>query len=192
VLDSIPGIRALRAQRWSPYAVGVGIGVLSWVTFLTMDKALGTSTSYVHVVAWIGELVAPAAVTGPDANAYMAKEITQKTPLIDWQVMLVLGVFLGALVSSRLSGDRVTECVPSLWSWRFGPSKAVRYVAAFVSGAVMLFGARMAGGCTSGHGISGGLQMAVGSWVFFLAMFASGVATAFLLFGTEGRRHVRD
>jgi uncharacterized membrane protein YedE/YeeE len=182
----------LTARRWSPYGVGIGIGVLSWITFLTMDKALGTSSSFVHAVAALGELVAPAAISGPSANAYMVKEISEKTPLIDWQVMLVLGVLLGSLVSSRLSGDHATECVPSLWSWRFGPSKAVRYGAAFVSGAVMLFGARMAGGCTSGHGISGGLQMAVSSWVFFLAMFASGVVTAFLLFGTEGRHHVHD
>jgi hypothetical protein len=110
--------------------------------------------------------------------------------MIDWQVMLVVGLALGALTSSRLSGDRVTECVPSLWSWRFGDSKAVRYAAAFGSGAVMAFGARMAGGCTSGHGITGGLQLAVSSWVFFLATFAAGIATALALFGWEGRRHV--
>ena len=54
----------------------------------------------------------------------------------------------------------------------------------------MLFGARMAGGCTSGHGISGGLQLAVSSWAFFIAMFASGLVTAFVLFGKEGRNHV--
>ena len=54
----------------------------------------------------------------------------------------------------------------------------------------MLFGARMAGGCTSGHGISGGLQLALSSWTFFFAMFASGTFMAFTLFGTGGRQHV--
>ncbi|HAI10768.1 MAG TPA: hypothetical protein DCM28_03630, partial [Phycisphaerales bacterium] len=49
---------------------------------------------------------------------------------------------------------------------------------------------RMAGGCTSGHGISGGLQLAVSSWAFFFAMFGSGVVTAFALFGLKGRSHV--
>lgn len=187
-----PIVQAIRAKAWNAYVVGAGIGMLSWVTFLTMDKALGTSTSYVHAAALVEGAVAPGYVSGPTANPYLLKEISEKTPMFDWQVMLVLGVLLGSYLSSRASGDRAVECVPSLWSWRFGPSKAVRYVAAFVSGAVMLFGARMAGGCTSGHGISGGLQMAVSSWVFFLAMFASGVATAFLLFGAEGRHHVRD
>jgi uncharacterized membrane protein YedE/YeeE len=47
---------------------------------------------------------------------------------------------------------------------------------------VIIFGARLADGCTSGHGISGSLQLAVSSWTFFLVMFASGIATAFVIF----------
>jgi len=181
----------LRRRRWNPYVVGALIGVLSWITFLTMDKALGTSSSMVHVAGLIESITGNAdKVSGPAANSYFAKEINAKTPMFDWQVFLVIGVFIGAMISSRLSGDRSTECVPGLWTWRFGPSKTTRYGAAFVGGAVMLFGARMAGGCTSGHGISGGLQLAVSSWTFFVAMFASGVAMAFGLFGKGGRHHV--
>jgi uncharacterized protein len=180
----------LRLARWNPYVVGVGIGVLSWLSFLVMDKSLGTSSSFVHVVALFDSLFAPAHVSGATANPYLAKEITPKTPLLDWQLFLVVGVFLGAWISSRLSGTPRGEEVPALWAWRFGPSKTLRYAAAFGFGVVMLFGARLAGGCTSGHGISGSLQFAVSSWVFFLSMFASGVATAFLLFGARGRSHV--
>jgi hypothetical protein len=181
----------LRRKRWNPYVVGIGIGVLSWITFLTMDKALGTSSSFVHVSGLVETVAGQGGkVLGPAANSYYAKEITEKTPMFDWQVFLVIGVLIGALVSSRLSGDRTTECVPGLWSWRFGPSKAKRYAAAFAGGFVMLFGARMAGGCTSGHGISGGLQLALSSWTFFMAMFASGVFVAFALFGKGGRHHV--
>jgi hypothetical protein len=183
---------ALRARSWNPYAVGVAIGVLSWITFYTMDKALGTSSSFVHVAGAAVATVAPGAVAGPDANAYFAKEISARTPLLDWQMILVIGVFFGAWISSRLSGDRVTESVPGLWAWRFGPSTALRYGAAFVAGGLMLFGARLAGGCTSGHAISGGLQLAVSSWTFFVAMFGAGIATAFTLFGARGRDHVVD
>ena len=181
-----PISRAIRSASWNPYVVGIGIGVLSWVTFLFMGKALGTSTSYVHAAGLVEGTVVPGHVVGPEANAYFAKKIKN---MIDWQVLLVVGVLLGGLLSSRLSGSRQTECVPSLWAWRFGGSKAVRYAAAFASGFVMLFGARLAGGCTSGHGISGGLQLALSSWVFFVAMFVSGVITAFALFGIGGRRH---
>lgn len=187
-----PVLAVVTAKRWNPYAVGVGIGVLSWATFLTMGKALGTSSSFVHAAGLAVGVVAPGKVLGDDANAYFAKEISEKTPMFDWQVMLVVGVFLGALVASRLSGAAVKETVPGLWAWRFGPSQAVRFASAFAFGAIMLFGARMAGGCTSGHAISGGLQLALSSWVFMAAMFASGIATAFVMFGVGGRAHVRD
>ncbi len=180
----------LTKERWNPYVVGVGIGLLSCATFLTVDKALGTSSSFVHVSGLIESLFAPGHVAGPDATAYFAKEINERTPMFDWQFFLVIGVALGAFVSRRLSHGSADPVVPPLWSWRFGSRVAVRYAGAFLFGAVSLFGARLAGGCTSGHGISGGLQLALSSWVFFIAMFASGVVTAFLIFGKEGRRHV--
>jgi uncharacterized membrane protein YedE/YeeE len=45
----------------------------------------------------------------------------------------------------------------------------------------MLFGARVADGCTSGHGLSGMAQLAVGSTVAVAAMFAGGIVAATLL-----------
>jgi uncharacterized membrane protein YedE/YeeE len=48
----------------------------------------------------------------------------------------------------------------------------------------MAFGARMAGGCTSGHGISGALQLSVGSWIALAGFFVGGIITAMLLFYT--------
>ena len=56
-----------------------------------------------------------------------------------------------------------------------------RYAIAFIGGFVMLFGARIADGCTSGHGLSGMAQFAVGSTVAIAAMFAGGIAAAMLL-----------
>jgi len=122
-------------------------------------------------------------------NAYYAKSINEKKHMFDWQFALVLMLPVGAALAAWLGRSFKTERVPALWAWRFGANKWTRYVAAFVGGAVLLFGARMAGGCTSGHGISGGLQLAVGSWVFFVAFFAAGLATAFTLYGKEGRSH---
>jgi len=174
-------------KKWNPYVVGVLIGVLSWVTFYTMNKALGTSTSMVHASGLAVAVCAPEHVA---QNPYYKAEITPKTPMFDWQVFLVLALPLGAFLGAWLTRDFSVEKVPALWSWRFGPSQWKRYLAAFAGGAILLFGARMAGGCTSGHGISGGLQLAVSSWTFFMSMFASGVVTAFALYGKEGRKHV--
>ncbi len=176
----------LRTPRWSPYVVGAGIGVLSWITFAFMGKALGTSTTMVRLVGLIESIVAPGHVA---ANPYLARRVIDQ-PAVDWQAMLVLGLLLGALLSARLGGSYKVEKVPNLWQWRFGPSKPLRYGAAFLGGALVLLGARMADGCTSGHGISGGLQLSVSSWIFFAAFFTTGIVTAMLLFGKEGRNHV--
>jgi len=181
----------LRKPRWSPYVVGTGIGVLSWATFYFMSKALGTSTTMVNCAAGIEGLVAQGHV---EANAYFAKAVVSTAdkarPLIEWQFALVAMLAVGAFISAKLSGSAIRESVPSLWAWRFGPSKLKRYTFAFIGGIVLLFGARLADGCTSGHAISGGLQLAISSWTFTIAMFASGIATAFLMYGKAGRQHV--
>jgi hypothetical protein len=122
------------------------------------------------------QAVAPAHV---EANAYfMSKGIK-----VDWQMMLVLGALLGTFISAWLSEDLRIERVPELWKARFGNSVALRYAMAFLGGLILIFGARLAGGCTSGHGISGSLQLALSGWTFFMAVFAAGVATALTLYG---------
>ena len=124
-------------------------------------------------------------------GAYLAKKTAEgKPPKIGWEWMVVVGVFAGAFVSSRLSGDRSSETVPPLWRSRFGDSAALRLAVAFLSGGLMMFGARLAQGCTSGHGISGTLQLAVSSWLFIILAFAIATGTTLLLFGGKGTRHV--
>ena len=170
-------------ERWSPWVAGAGIGVLSWATFLFMDKALGASTTFVRAVGSLEALIAPEHVRG---NAYFMKYLDGK-PAFEWQAALVLFMVLGAWLGARIGGRGETGGVPSDWRARFGDSRLKRAVLAFVGGAIMLFGARMAGGCTSGHAISGGLQLALSSWVFLPAMFISGILTTRILFGRSAR-----
>jgi len=178
----------LRKPGWSPYVVGIGIGVLSWATFYFMGKALGTSTSFVGAAGSAVCTIAPEHVA---ENAYYVKEYGAKgggfKPIFDWQMALDISLVLGAFLAAVLGRTFRAESVPTLWAERFGPSVAKRYVAAFVGGFILIFGARMAGGCTSGHGISGSLQLAVSSWTFFASMFVSGVIAAAVLFGFGAR-----
>lgn len=175
-------------KSWSPYVVGVGIGVLSWFAFATADKHLAITLQYEYIAAMAQMTLAPEAAA---RNRYFAvRAAAGLEPKIGWYLALLAGVFLGSLLSSWLSGDRSRIVVPPLWRWRFGGSYAKRFAAAFVGGAVMVLGARIAGGCTSGHGISGTLQLAVQSWLFIGLAFLTSVATAFLIFGKEGRSHV--
>jgi uncharacterized membrane protein YedE/YeeE len=175
-------------RSWSPYVVGAGIGVLSWFAFATADKHLAVTLQYEHIAALAQKAVVPRV---EQTNKYYAARAEQGlSPKVGWYMMLLVGVLLGAGLSSRLSGDRPSASVPPLWRWRFGDGAAKRLAFAFLGGALMVFGARVAGGCTSGHGISGDLQLAAQSWLFMPLAFVVAIGTAFLLFGTEGRNHV--
>lgn len=170
----------LTAKSWSPYVVGAGIGILSWVVFYTANTALGITTAFENTSALAAKAVAESQLEGYfSANA-------KKPPKIDWQWMLVVGVFLGAWLSSWLSGDRNKISVPELWQRRFGPSVPLRWAVAFAAGTLMMLGARLAGGCTSGNAISGGLQLAVSGWMFALTFFPIAIITALLLYGRKG------
>jgi uncharacterized membrane protein YedE/YeeE len=180
----------IRKPRWSPYWIGAGIGILSWITFGLMDKALGVSTTMVRAAGVLEKIVTE---THVHSNEYFIKYLgtaTEPKPVFEWQFALVVMLPLGALFSAWLSGEKFREEVPHLWEWRFGPSKMVRNMVAFLGGVILLFGARLAGGCTSGHGISGSMQLALSSWSFFLSLFVAGVVTAFMLYGKNGGGHV--
>ncbi|MHB0958560.1 MAG: YeeE/YedE thiosulfate transporter family protein [Pirellulaceae bacterium] len=178
----------LLRKSWSPYVVGVGIGLLSWFSFASADQPLGITTAFEQSAAMTLQAVDP--VSELSNEYFPKKEAEGKAPKVTWEWMLVIGVLVGALASATLSGDRTTAVVPPLWRWRFGESALLRLVVAFVSGGLMMFGARLAQGCTSGHGISGTLQLAVSSWLFIVVAFAVATLTAFLLYGTQGRQHV--
>ena len=161
--------------QWSPYAVGIGIGVLSWVTFLLSNKPLGCSTAF-------------ARTSGMIERYFRGEKVSEKpyyqkfAPEIDWEWMLVLGVVIGAFLSAVVSGDFALRWVPSTWEAAFGSVIPLRLIVAFAGGILMGFGARWSGGCTSGHGISGSLQLALSSWIAAVCFFVGGIATAMIIF----------
>ncbi|HSP79574.1 MAG TPA: YeeE/YedE thiosulfate transporter family protein [Myxococcaceae bacterium] len=153
---------------------GVLLGLLSTLA-VALQGPLGISTAYVKTEAMIAEKVAP----GFNAsNAYFAKVGAAISP--GW--LVVLGVILGALAASFIWRSRVREAVPAIWREHFGPRTMGRFVAAFAGGFCLLFGARLAGGCTSGHSISGMSQLALSGMVFTAAVFASGIPVALVFY----------
>jgi uncharacterized membrane protein YedE/YeeE len=162
--------------RWTPYLIGAGIGLLSVAAFGLVNTPLGVTTSLAQVS---GGLASP--IIGPDAvasNAYWAKNALR----LDYGTLFLIGMLPGAFLSAMLGGSFRLEAVPDVWRERFGGSVAKRFVWAFVGGIFAMYGARLANGCTSGHGISGGLQLALSSWTFLAAMFPAGIATAWLVY----------
>ena len=167
--------RSYPGPAWSPYIVGAGIGVLSWLTFYFSDKPIGASSFYATLAGLIGKLFAPKH-TGQ--LAYFKTE----PPTVNWGFIFVLATIGGAAIAALAGGEFLNEWVPQMWSARFGDSIALRGIVAFAGGVLMAFGARLAGGCTSGHGISGTMQLNVASWIAVACFFIGGIAVAMLLF----------
>jgi uncharacterized protein len=153
----------------NPYLAGVGIGVVLLLAFVTMGRGLGASGAFSSVVASGIRATAPS-----QAQPLLAEYATP--PWRDWLVLEIVGVIAGGIVSA-MSARRL--------AWRSERGEHVsnrsRLVLAFTGGVTMGFGAKLARGCTSGLGLTGGALLSVGSWVFVLAAFAAAYAAAPLL-----------
>lgn len=171
----------MKPATWRPYIAGALIGVLAILSVListkTLDKPkyLGASTSFVRAAGLIEEKIAPEHV---EANAYYQS----KKVKVDWQLMVLAGILVGAFVSSMADRSFRTEAVPPVWSDRFGNSVPLRAIGAFGGGVVAMFGARLAGGCPSGHGLSGLMQMSISGFLVLAGMFAGGILVAKIVY----------
>ncbi|QDU80073.1 putative inner membrane protein [Polystyrenella longa] len=161
---------------WSPYLVGALIGGLSMLTFYFSNKPLGASTAYARIAGMLGRWIAPTFTNS-------LKYFQDNPPKVGWELMLVGGVIIGAFVAALTGNELTGQLLPAMWQERFGnDSGLLRIVVTCAGGILMAFGARMAGGCTSGHGISGTLQLAVGSWISAICFFIGGIVTAMLMY----------
>jgi len=165
----------LRLEQWSPYIVGVGIGILSCLSFVLSDHPIGCSTAFVRSSGMIERLFRG---TKAEERPYYR----QFSPTITWEWMLVVGVIIGSFISAILSGRFGFNWIPAKWEATAGDAVYIRWFVALVGGILLGFGARFAGGCTSGHGISGMLQLAVSGWLAAMCFFIGGIATAMFIF----------
>ena len=173
---------AVRGTRidWTPYLMGAGIGVLSWIVFAVADDPLGVTTALSAVAGF-----AAIPFTGAEAvwhNSYWA----QNVPSLSYGAIFLVGVILGGFAAAVAAQQFRLESMPATWRQRFGSSLPLRFAAAFVGGALEMYGARLAGGCASGHGLSGTLQLALSSWVFTILMIGTAILVGSALFGRAG------
>ena len=166
---------------WSPYLAGALLGVLAIVSvyattqWLGKTNYLGASTTFVRAAGLLERTVFPERVA---SNEYFIKEKVR----VDWQFMLVIGIFFGALISSATDRSFKLERVPPIWQEKFGPSIGKRAAGAFLGGNVAMMGARMADGCPSGHGLSGMMQLSVSAFLALAVFFGTGALVAGLVY----------
>ena len=161
-------------RYWDPYLAGALLGLLLALTFILTGHGLGSSGGVNRILVAIEDLVIPWHVNTTPYLAAMAGG--ERNPLDHWIVWQVVGILTGGFVSGWLRGRVRAET-------RHGPQITVRtrWAMAFVGGALMGYGARLARGCTSGQALSGGAVLSAGSWAFMLAVFAGGYLLAWFV-----------
>jgi hypothetical protein len=165
-------IRQEPAPYWPPLAAGALLALALVLAYAVTGHGLGASGLFARLAAAAGLLVAPDATA---ANPYLGG-FARADVLDSWISWQVLGLGIGALAGS-------------LWSGRFqattergsGVSRTMRLAMAFAGGVLVGAGARLARGCTSGLGLSGGAVLSVSAFVFLLAFFAAGFLTMMLV-----------
>lgn len=158
-----------------PYLAGFGLGLVLLAAFVIMGRGLGASGAFSSAIAGGLNAVAPAHAQG---NAFYEEYLGDgsRSPLMDWLVFEVLGVFVGGFISGILAGRFKPE---------IGKGPAVgtpaRLVFAFVGGGILGFGSKLARGCMSGQALTGGALLNVGSWAAMMCIFAGAYAMAWFV-----------
>ena len=166
---------ATRARPYmNPYLAGTLLGIVLFLAFFLTGNGLGASGGLNRIVVYAQNLVMPEHI---DQVPYLLKMAGGSTnPLDNWIVWLTVGTLVGGFISGLL-GRRVkleTNKGPRI-------DNKTRWIMAFLGGALMGYGARLARGCTSGQALSGGAVLSVGSWAFMFAVFAGAYALAYFL-----------
>ncbi|HEY9856300.1 MAG TPA: YeeE/YedE thiosulfate transporter family protein [Stenomitos sp.] len=163
-------VATLAQPNW--VRLGILFGLLSTLS-IALFAPIGVSTTYPRVVGALLDKLMP-------GFEHASPYLSQLGGAMKGETFLVVGLLVGAFVAARLGRSRVSE-VELVHANETGVSR--RYLNAFLGGFLLLFGARLAGGCTSGHVISGISQLSLSGFVFAAGVFATGIVTAKLLKG---------
>jgi len=173
--------------------------LLGFVFFLAvlLVKPIGVSTQFVILDGIIGdainsELVVKTEEGYTSSNAYLAKSSGKYAKSVanplNYSFVFVLAMMGGAFLSTLLRGgvEKSEKRLPAIWYANYGDTPMKRYGVAFVGGFIALYGARLAGGCTSGHMMSGIMQTSLSGYIFTIGAFATAIPVALMMYKKEG------
>lgn len=155
----------------NPYLVGVALGLVLLASFAILGSGVAASGAIARFGAELSISVAPAHTL---SSEYFGK--WGENPLNYYLVFMFVGTFVGGL-SSALLAKRARIQVER------GAAVSVgrRLGYALAGGIIVGFASRLAQGCTSGQGLTGGALLLSGSLVFLVCLFASGYAAAWFV-----------
>ncbi len=170
-------VQGVRKELWSPYVAGILLGVVGVLAVWLSDSLLGASGAFENLAGLIGKALAPQVFNVMYFNFIMPAGIT-------WGVVLLVGIILGGglgALSSRTWKLR-WNTDDAQWKSIFGSQLWKRWLLVFLGAIVLEYGAGIAGGCTSGLAISGGMLLAPAAFLFMAGMFMSGILTSILVY----------
>ena len=163
-------------ELWSPYVAGVLLGIVGVLAVWLSDSLLGASGAFENLAGLVGKAIAPKLFDNLYFNFIMPPGIT-------WGVILLVGVFFGGTVGALTSRTaKIRTMDDAEWKRIFGPQVWKRWLLLFVGAIILQYGAGIAGGCTSGLAISGGMLLAPAAFLFMAGMFASGILVALIVY----------
>ena len=189
----------LYQKQWNWKVSGVALG-LSFLLAVLLVKPIGVSTQFVILdgIIWdafsnevvVENTTAPSGYssTNPYLNKSGGKYAKNVAKPLNYSFVFVLAMLAGGFLASKLQSTRTDKkelIAPEVWRSRFGDSTAKRYIVTFVGGVLVLFGSRLAGGCTSGHMMSGMMQTSLSGYLFAMGAFALAVPVALLMYKEE-------
>ena len=180
---------------WNWLKGGAALGLCFFLA-TALVKPIGVSTQFVVLDGVIAKLFNPDLVYEDaeaksgygSTNAYLnksggkyAKSVAKP---LNYGFVFVLSMIAGGFIGRTFSvrKDIPVSQVPKFHQHRFGSNKISRYALSFFGGLIVLFGARLAGGCTSGHMMSGMMQTSISGYVFAVATFMVALPTAIFLY----------
>lgn len=169
---------------------GVLLGLVFFIAVLLV-KPIGVSTQFVILDGIVADQMNPGFIEQTEdgwtsTNAYMAKSSgkyakSAANPM-NYSFVFVLAMAVGAAVSSFARGGVSDARLPDIWRANYGDTPWKRNAVAFLGGFVVLYGARLAGGCTSGHMMSGMMQTSLSGYIFALGAFLAAVPVAMMMY----------
>ena len=171
--------KQLRKDFWSPETAGIGLGVVYILAIWLSNHTPGAAGTFFKIASIAGQ---PLTADNP-RNTYFSRTFTPLSNGMTWQAWLLVGVFLGALASVLLARRFKWTLVPDIqWRQVFGGAVWKRWAIAFVGGFILQIGAGIAGGCTSGLALAGGVLLSPAAFMFIPGIFLSGAIVQWLIY----------
>ncbi len=186
----------LKAKEWNWKISGILLGLIFLIT-VAVVKPIGVSTQFVILDGILWKSVNSKIVVKDEnakkgyssPNAYLNKSGGKYAKNVanpfNYSFVFVVAMIIGGFLAHKMQNEPISKeerVIPKIWKQTMGESHLKRYIFAFTGGFLVLFGARMAGGCSSGHMMSGMMQTSISGYLFAFATFLAAIPVAMILF----------